>query len=145
MDWDILSAIGTILAAIIGVVGVWINLWEKSKRLIVDFRTIPTFKIYLSNTSLRAVSITKMACLVNDHIFYVNYFDGLNTICLLPATMQEILIDKGELLNSYCQLPMNILCENEEIDRVKIMLYDNYGRKYTIKEEITVAMFMYNK
>lgn len=145
MVWNIISAIGTVLAAIVGIAGIWINLWEKCRRLIVDFRTIPTFKIYLSNTSLRSVSITKMICSVNNHIFYVNYFDGLNTICLPPATMQEISIDKGELLNSYCQLSMNILCENDEEDSVKIMIYDNYGRKYTIKEEITVAMFMYNK
>lgn len=140
--WTILSSIGTAVAAIVGIIGVWFNLWDKTRRLTVDFRMIPSFKIYLSNTSLRSVVITKMVCSVNDHVFHVDYFEGLNEICLPPATTQDILLDKSELLNSYCNMPMNLLCQNNEKDIVKIIIFDNYGRKYRIKEDITVAILM---
>lgn len=142
MIWNILSSIGTILAAIVGMVGIWLNLWDKTRRLTVDFRMIPSFKIYLSNTSLRSVVITKMVCSVNDHVFHVDYFEGLNEICLPPATTQDILLDKSELLNSYCKLSMNVLSQGSEKDKVEIVVFDNYGRKYKIKEDITVAMLM---
>lgn len=142
MVLDILSSIGTILAAVIGIVGVWLNLWDRTRRLTVDFRTIPSFKIYLSNTSLRSVMITKMVCSVNDNVFYVDYFEGLKAICLPPATTQDISIDKSELLNSYCNLSMNILSQGSEKDKVEIVIFDNYGRKYRIKEDITVEMLM---
>lgn len=142
MILDILSSIGTILAAIVGIVGIWLNLWDRTRRVTVDFRMVPSFKIYLSNTSLRSIMITKMVCSVNDHVFYVDYFEGLKAICLPPATTQDILLDKSELLNSYCNMPMNFLCQNNEKDIVKIIIFDNYGRKYRIKEDITVAILM---
>ena len=142
MILDILSSIGTILAAIVGIVGIWLNLWDRTRRLTVDFRMVPSFKIYLSNTSLRSIMITKMVCSVNDHVFYVDYFEGLKAICLPPTTTQDILLDKSELLNSYCNMPMNFLCQNNEKDIVTIIIFDNYGRKYRIKEDITVAILM---
>ena len=142
MIWNVLTSIGTVLAAVVGIVGIWLNLWDKNRRLTINFRMIPSFKIYLSNTSLRSVMITKMVCSVNDHVFHVDYFEGLNEICLPPATTQDILLDKSELLNSYCNMPMNALCQNNEKDIVKIIIFDNYGRKYRIKEDITVAILM---
>lgn len=140
--WNILSSVGTVVAAIVGIIGVWLNLWDRTRKLTVDFRMIPSFKIYLSNTSLRSVVITKMVCSVNDHVFYVDYFEGLKAIYLPPATTQDILLDKSELLDSYCKVPMCVLCHDNEKDIVKIVIYDNYGRKYTIREDITVAMLM---
>ena len=33
MNWDAISAVGTILAAIVGIAGIWLNLWDKTKKL----------------------------------------------------------------------------------------------------------------
>ena len=142
MIWDILSSIGTILATIVGIIGIWLNLWDKTKKLTVDFRMIPSYKIYLSNTSLRSIMITKMVCSVKDHVFYVNYFDGMNAVCLPPATTQDISIDTSELLNSYCKLSLNILSQHNESDEIKIVLFDNYGRRYKIKDRMTLTMLI---
>ena len=142
MIWNVLASIGTVLAAVVGIVGIWLNLWDKNRRLTINFRMIPSFKIYLSNTSLRSVMITKIICAVNDHVFYVHYFEGLEEVCLPPATTQEILIEKSELLNAYCKLSINVLCQNNEEDKINIVLFDNYGRWYKIKENITVSMLM---
>ena len=64
MNWDAISAVGTILAAVVGIAGIWLNLWDKTKKLNVNFETVPSFKIYLSNNSLRTTVITKMMCSV---------------------------------------------------------------------------------
>ena len=140
MIWNILSSIGTVLAATAGIAGIWLNFWDRTRRLTIDFRMFPSFKIHLSNTSLRSIVITKMICSVNGHVFYVDYFEGLRTICLSPATTEDISLDKNQLLNSYCELSKNLLCQDNEKDKIKIFIFDNYGRKYRIKEDITIAM-----
>ena len=60
MNWNAVSAIGTTLAAIVGIAGIWVNIWDKTKKLHVNFKAVPHFKISLSNDSLRAVAIIKM-------------------------------------------------------------------------------------
>lgn len=69
MNWDAISAVGTILAAVVGVAGIWLNLWDKTKKLNTNFETVPSFKIYLSNNSLRTTVITKMMCSVKTYVF----------------------------------------------------------------------------
>ena len=40
MNWDAISAVGTILAAVVGVAGIWLNLWDKTKKLNIEKQTI---------------------------------------------------------------------------------------------------------
>ncbi len=70
MDWNAISAIGTILAAFVGIAGILLNIWDKYKKLNVSFEIIPTAKVYISNNSQKTVAITKMLCSVNDHVFF---------------------------------------------------------------------------
>ena len=44
MNWNAISAIGTILAAFVGVAGIWLNIWDKYKKLNISFEMIPTAK-----------------------------------------------------------------------------------------------------
>ena len=139
MNWNALSAIGTTLAAIVGVAGIWINLCDKKRKIHTNFERVPSFKICLSNNSLRTVVITKMICCIGSHIFYVKYFDGLQELVLPPATTQNIEIIKQDIYCSYCKTNMDAICNPN--DDVKIILYDNYGRKYAIKTDLNIAAF----
>ena len=58
MNWDAITAIGTISAAFVGVIGIWINLYEKTKRLSIKFEFIPRVSLYIANNSMRGVFIT---------------------------------------------------------------------------------------
>ncbi len=139
MDWNAISAVGTILAAIVGVAGIWLNLWDKTKKLNTNFETVPSFKIYLSNNSLRTIVITKMMCSANTHIFYLEYFEGLKELTLPPSTTRSIDIIKQDIYNAYCKNKICAFCPQNE--KVEIILYDNYGRKYTIKTELSISAF----
>ena len=139
MCWDAISAVGTILAAIVGVAGIWLNVWEKTRKLKVDFEIVPSFKIYLSNNSLRSTVITKMMCSVNSHIFYIEYFDGLNELVLPPATTQSIDIVRQNIYDAYCEAKLSAICAPN--DKVTISLCDNYGRKYRIKTDMGISAF----
>ena len=139
MNWDALSAIGTTLATFVGIIGIWLNLWDKTRKIHIHFETVPNFKIYLSNNSLRTIAITKMICCIGTHIFYVKYFDGLQELILPPATTQNIDIIKQDVYRAYCEINMSAICTPN--DNVKIILYDNYGRKYTLKTDLSFAAF----
>lgn len=139
MNWDAVSAIGTILAAIVGVVGIWLNLWDKTKKLHINFETFPSFKIYMSNNSIRTTVITKMLVSVRTHIFYVEYFEGLKELALPPATTQSIDVNNKDIYDAYCNNKMCILSNSD--DKVKMILCDNYGRKYIIKTNLSIEMF----
>lgn len=144
MDWTALSAIGTIAAAVVGIVGIFINLWDRTRKLHIDFQVEPPFRIYLSNASIRAINIVKIECLVGKHIFYSRYFEGEDEICLLPATVKSISLDRTELLNAYCELPINIMTQHSKDDSIKIILFDNRRKKYKIEQRIKVEM-LYKK
>ena len=49
MDWNIVSAIGTVLAAFVGVAGIWINFWDKHRKLNIKFEMIPNAKFGIVN------------------------------------------------------------------------------------------------
>ncbi len=139
MDWNALSAIGTTLATIVGITGIWLNLWDKTRKIQTHFEMVPNFKIYLSNNSLRTIVITKMICSINTHVFHVEYFEGLRELALPPATTQNIDIIKQDIYRAYCKTNMSAICNPN--DKIKIMLYDNYGRKYTIKTDLGIGAF----
>ncbi len=139
MDWNAISAIGTILAAFVGIVGIWLNLWEKTKKLNTNFEMVPRFKIYLCNNSNRTTVITKMMCCVKTNIFYVKHFEGLSELTLPPATAKTIDITKQDIYDAYCQTQLSVLCNPN--DKVKFILCDNYGRKYTIKTNLGIDAF----
>ena len=139
MNWDAVSAIGTILAAVVGVAGIWLNLWDKTKKLNTNFESTPCFKIYLANNSLKTTVITKMMCSVKTHIFYVEYFEGLKELTLPPATTQSIDIIKQDVHDAYCKAGLCVKCTPN--DEVIIILCDNYGRKYKIKTGLGIGAF----
>ena len=45
MNWDVISAVGTILAAVVGISGIWLNLWDKTKKLNINFETVPMISL----------------------------------------------------------------------------------------------------
>ena len=139
MDWNAMSAIGTTLAATVGVVGICLNLNDKTKKLRVNFETVPTYKIHLSNDSLRTVKITKMVCSINTHIFHVEYFQGMEELVLQPAIIQSIDINKKDIHDAYCRTRMCAICSSSE--NVLIVLYDNLGRRYPIKTGLDISAF----
>lgn len=141
MNWTALSAIGTTLATIVGIVGIWLNLWDKTRKIQAHFEMVPNFKVYLSNNSLRTIVIAKMICCMGTdaHVFYVEYFDGLRELILPPATTQNINIIKQDIYRAYHRTNMCAICNPN--DKVKIILYDNYGRKYTIKTDLSIDAF----
>lgn len=139
MNWNALSAIGTTLATIVGITGIWLNLWDKTRKIQAHFEMVPNFKIYLSNNSLRTIVITKMICSINTHVFHVEYFEGLSELTLPPATTQNINIIKQDIYRAYYKTNMCAICNPN--DKVKIILYDNYGRKYTIKTDLSIDTF----
>lgn len=139
MNWNALSAIGTTLAAIVGVAGIWINLCDKKRKIHTNFERVPSFKICLSNNSLRTVVITKMIYCIETHVFHVEYFEGLRELALPPATTQNIDIIKQDVYRAYCKTNMSAICSPN--DNVKIILYDNYRRKYTIKTDLNIEAF----
>lgn len=139
MNWDAVSAIGTILAAVVGVAGIWLNLWDKTKKLNTNFEATPSFKIYLANNSLKTTVITKMMCSVKTHIFYVEYFEGLKELTLPPAATQSIDIIKQDIHDAYCKARLCAKCTPN--DEVIIILCDNYGRKYKIKTDLGISAF----
>ena len=141
LNWDALSAIGTILAAIVGIVGIWLNLWDKTKKIYTSFDPVPSFRIHLSNNSLRTVAITKMICCIGTdaYTFYVEYFDGLRELILPPAATHSIDIIKQDVFKSYCETNTCAICNPN--DKIRIILYDNYNRKYTIKTNMSIEDF----
>ena len=78
INWEAITAIGTILAAFVGITGIWINLWEKKRRLKVTFEMVPYFSVYLCNNSLRSIAVTKIVGIVVNSVFYVNNYVGLS-------------------------------------------------------------------
>ena len=141
MNWEGLSAIGTTLAAIVGIVGIWLNLWDKTKKIYTSFETVPSFRIHLSNNSLRTVAITNMICCIGTdaYVFYVEYFDGLRELTLAPTVTKSIDIIKQDVFRACCKANMSAICKSN--DKVRIILYDNYNRKYTIKTNMSIKAF----
>ncbi len=139
MWWNELSAIGTILAAFVGIIGIWINYRDKTRRLHTYFKMVPNFKIYLSNNSLRTIVVTKMICCIGTQVFYVKYFEGMSELTLPPSTTENIDISKKDIYEEYYNTNMSAICNAN--DEVKIILYDNYGRKYTIKTNLSINAF----
>ena len=72
-------------------------------------------------------------------MFHVEYFDGLRELALPPAKTHNIDIIKQDVYSAYCKTNMSAICSPN--DNVKIILYDNYGRKYTIKTDLSIGAF----
>lgn len=75
----------------------------------------------------------------NTHVFHVEYFNGLKELNLPPTTTQNIDIIKQDVYRAYCKTNMCAVCNPN--DKVRIILYDNYGRKYTIKTDLSIGAF----
>lgn len=139
MNWNAVTAIGTCLAAFVGIAGIWLNLWDKTRKLNIYFEGVPHFKINISNNSQRTAMITKVHYSVKTHIFHVEYFSGLRELTVSPATTQSIYIPKQDIYNAYFQAKIDALCNPDE--KIVITLFDNYGRKYTIKTNYGIGIW----
>ena len=138
MNWDAITAIGTISAAFVGVIGIWINLYEKTKRLSIKFEFIPRVSIYIANNSMRGVIITKIVFSVKQHVFYVDMRSGLSEINIQPGSVERISFVGEEIIKSYKETQVAALCNPS--DRIDIILSDNYRRKYRVKTDLTIGM-----
>ena len=139
MDWNAISAIGTIVASIVGIAGIWINLWEKTKRLSIQFFAVPCFKILICNSSLRTVAVTKVVYSLKGRPFHVEYFDGLHEMILPPASTQSISINKQDIYSSFYKTQMDAFSMPNDV--IDVVVYDNYGRKYKKKTEMGISAF----
>ena len=139
MNWNVVSAIGTCIAAFVGVAGIWLNLWDKTRKMNVYFEAVPSFRILVSNNSLRTTTVTKILYSVETHIFHVEYFTGLQEVSIPPATSKSISISKQDIFNAYKKTEMYAICNPNA--KIVITLYDNYRRKYTIKLDFGIGLF----
>ena len=138
MNWDAITAIGTISAAFVGVIGIWINLHEKTKRLSIKIEYIPCASLYIANNSMRTVMITKIVFSVKQHVFYVDICDGLSEIKIQPGSVDRISFVGEYIIKTYNETQVAALCDPS--DRIDIILSDNYRRKYRVKTEFTIGM-----
>ena len=136
INWDAITAIGTITAAIVGVSGIWINYYEKTKRLSILFQIVPKIELIISNNSTRSVAITKMIIEIKDYIFYAEYYTGLQQLIVPPASTEAIVINSDAVKAEYKKLSMESLCSKE--DTIIIILYDNYKRRYKVKTNLPI-------
>ena len=142
MNWDAITAIGTISAAFVGVIGIWINLLEKTKRLSIKFEYIPRVSLYIANNSMRGVIITKIVFSVKQHVFYVDMRVGLSEINMQPGSVNRINFEGEEIIKSFKETQVAALCNPS--DRVEIILFDNYRRRYRVKTDMTIGMLEQN-
>lgn len=89
MYWNIISSIASILAAFAGIISIWLNLRDKTKKLSIRFEPVPIFKICICNESLRSARLTKMQCYIKKHLFYVEYFEKPNEIFYHPLPLKQ--------------------------------------------------------
>jgi len=139
MNWDAITGIGTIAAACVGIIGIWLNFYEKTKRLLVKIEYAPRLVVYATNDSLRTVIITKMVFGVDSHVFYVDVRDGLQEIRIQPGGVARIVFDGKSVVQSYHKAGIDKLCN--QADKIQIVIHDNYKRQYKIKTEFTIGMF----
>jgi hypothetical protein len=57
MNWDAITGIGTIGATCVVIIGIWLNLYEKTKKLLIKAEYLPRFVIYATNDYMRTVII----------------------------------------------------------------------------------------
>ncbi len=139
MNWDAITGIGTIAAACVGIIGIWLNFYEKSKRLLIKEEYAPRFVVYATNDSMRTIIITKMVFSVDTHVFYVDIQDGLQEIRIQPGGVEKIVFDGKSVVQSYHKAGIDKLCNPAE--KIQIVIHDNYRRKYKIKTDLTIGMF----
>lgn len=139
MNWSALSAIGTMLAAFVGIAGIWLNLLEKNRRLSVEFEITPYFRLVICNNSLKTVAISKVYFSQKDHIFYFQYLAESGTLEIPPKTINNIKIDKSAVYQSYFDHKIDALCNPNEI--IVIHVFDSFGRGYKIKTCFGIAGF----
>ena len=143
MNWNALSAIGTILAAVVGIIGIMQNIYEKKRKLLVKFEMIPNNRIRICNNSMRSVAIIKMTFFINASPFYSKCFEGLHELIIEPAKMETIDVDEHEVYDSFRDTKLDALYNPNE--KMTIVLEDNYGRQYRIKLEFGIAAFRYER
>lgn len=139
IDWNAVSAIGTVAAALVGIAGIWLNLHDKRKKLKILFETSPSYKVFICNSSLRTVMITRIRYYAGNHIFFVEAFEGLSEMSIPPATTHTYLLDKTAIHISFCDKQMSLVCDKK--DEIILELVDNFGRVYKLKTGLTVETF----
>ena len=139
MNWDAITGIGTIGATCVGIIGIWLNLYEKTKKLLIKAEYAPRFVIYATNDSMRTVIITKIVFSIDTHVFYVDIRDGLQELRIQPSGVDRITFNGSSVVQSYHKAGMEKLCN--PTDKIGITIHDNYKRKYKIRTDLTIGMF----
>lgn len=142
MYWNIISSIASILAAFAGIISIWLNLRDKTKKLSIRFEPVPIFKICICNESLRSARLTKMQCYIKKHLFYVEYFEKPNEIFLPPSTIKTTELNKALIYKAYHRCQIDKLCN--PADKITIIIHDNYNKKYKINTFLTIGMLKTN-
>ena len=138
-NWSAVSAIGTILAALVGIIGIWLNIFDKKRKLDITIDNAFRDKIYICNNSVKTVRVIKMIGLISGCSFYAEHFDGLDEIVLHPSEMKTLTIDTKTVYNNFYASKMDAICNSN--DPVELILQDNYRRKYRINTGIGIAFF----
>ena len=139
MNWDAITGIGTIGATCVGIIGIWLNLYEKTKKLLIMAEYAPRFVIYATNDSMRTVIITKIVFSIDTHVFYVDIRDGLQELRIQPSGVDRITFNGRSVVQAYHKAGMEKLCN--PADKIGITIHDNYKRKYKIRTDLTIGMF----
>ena len=134
-NWDALSAIGTIIAASVGMIGILINVFEKIKRLTVNYNFVPKPVVIVCNNSNRPVVLLKMNYFCGGHLFFSKYYSDEEEIVLSSLSAKSVPIELEKAVKSIYGLGLDKIISPS--DKIELKLYDGYKRGYRIKTEWT--------
>lgn len=134
--WSAVAAIGTVLAAVVGILGIIFNTLEKTRRLEIQIKYASLLTLLVNNPSLRTVIITSVAVGTKEHCLYTEKRDGLRTIKVAPGALVEVILNKDDVIHQYKDIGLASLCNPE--DKIEIIVRDSYNRRYRVRTELTV-------
>ena len=113
MNWEAITGIGTLGAAFVGIIGIWLNLYEKTKKLLIKAEYAPRFVIYATNDSMRTVIITRIVFSIDNRVIYVDIRDGLQELRIQPSGVERITFSGSSVVQSYHKVGMEKLCNRK--------------------------------
>ena len=138
--WTVITAIGTVAAAFVGIVGIWVNYYEKHRRLIINVNMFPKPTVYLCNSAASTILITKIRCYAGNSLVDAKPFIGDEELRIAPYTTYSCSLDMDELRCSVSPFIECKICKDS--DTIKLELFDNYRRRYKVNTGLTVDALM---
>ena len=135
--WEILTAVGTVGATVFSAIGIWFSLWKEKRKLRVFYQS-KTNEIYISNVSSLTCIVYSVSFFAKDKKFYEDF----NQIKLFPSETISIKLDKSKLLKKYTEQSFDVLCDNKDDSKVRVVLSDSLGRTYKLNEDFRVFDFL---